>query len=1131
MLSGLKSLGLEKFVAPRLRGPAAAAADPAADEGSEYSTDSDGSPSPGAPGRVNRQLDLAPSPLTAPPTAALLPHDASAVPSVPPPPHPPIQFTAAYATQPAAPPAATVVAPNAPLLGAVPVHSHHSVPPVVSAVAGGTVVDGAVVARLRRELDAAAESEMALNGQLQDALQLLERAKSDCRALDDAVRMVEDENSKLRGERKALLEAATSPAPRGLDENLDRRLQQQDAELEHLTNELRESRASADAAHHAEANRANEKVLALERDLHEVRGQNAALTKELEAVRGVAHASADSNAQLQQARSEIASLTTQLNQTVAARDAARNFSSRDRAALAAAEKRIAQMEATLAASAGHSAAAAAAGPDSVSGAAAPAASSVQDQALRAAEEARAAARQRVEALEAAVRDHEKSAQALTAERDDFARRENALRAQLEKDAAAFEAERNGWDARLATAEATRAQDAAAAAALQQQLQGAQQQLQQLQAAVSREAQLKDEAERRASATSAEVARLREEHAASRQGLSSSAEAARQASGALQAERDAAAAKCSALASQLERVSKESRELSQALEVKSDQLRARERALAEAQQHLAEEHQRADELQRRVDTDTSAKMHKAQAAEAVTATVDELSTEVKRMRDRAAVIHQACADAVAKFRVPPRPNAQPSDPAAPTLEGTDGSTVAVQKLLAEFVNASLAFRDSRKALEQWEGTYVQARDVNNSLKQQLDAARAELKTVKEDAALKKASLDRVSGNANQNSARVNELQLQVNRLDDELQAERGKSRRLADELQNTNRRLADLAHLEGDAAAHTNAIRQLQEEHERDLAEARASVANMEKVLAAFQKQKAHEIDERSRYLSFELDDVKQQLLRAQDAVGAARADAENQIRAMRKELATKNNTIASLQGKLGDLRLALEQTMSRVNDSNTIDKRVVSHLLVNYVASVRERRGDDTDIVRVMAGLLNWDANAMRRVGLIETVTTDAEVPRGPGGSVVLGWGKSLLSNVGGRLIGATPGRTAPRPTAAAPSANSGGTVQQPSASSLAQMWVDFLIKESDGSTTPSSAAAEGGHTTAPHASDGTAVELFPPAHDPSTSQQHSHVFPSSGQAPGSGTVIPTAAASSVTSAGRLSRSASLSELPPMPPR
>jgi hypothetical protein len=194
-------------------------------------------------------------------------------------------------------------------------------------------------------------------------------------------------------------------------------------------------------------------------------------------------------------------------------------------------------------------------------------------------------------------------------------------------------------------------------------------------------------------------------------------------------------------------------------------------------------------------------------------------------------------------------------------------------------------------------------------------------------------------------------------------------------------------------------------------------------------------------------------------------------------VAVKSNTIASLQSKLGDLRQALEQTMSKINDSNSIDKRVVSHLLVNYVSSVRDRRGDDADIIRVMAGLLNWDASSMRRVGLIDEHDNAADVQRGPGGSVMLGWGKSLLSGVGNRILG-TPAK-GQRPSAAGDTpgrpAATAATPAKPTPSNLAHMWVEFLLHEADKTVEPGAAGGlEGSMAATPQHPSSSAMHETP---------------------------------------------------------
>jgi chromosome segregation ATPase len=915
----------------------------------------------------------------------------------------------------------------------------------------------------RRQL-AAARSDQ---GALEDALRLLERENAEAtkakraasQQLAEASKQLEARSAECESLRRQLSDAAASAPPQTTDRELalGTRIRELEAALKVAQKEAadRVAAAVAKAADEVEATKAaaQNRITTLERRVAEVE----AAQRPASPPAGTSD-TVPSEALLQ----ELKDTKRELNQALLARDAARKMSSNDHTALNQAKKRIAQLE-------GELAAAASAGPAGPLPETLPPAA--EGEALNRAGEALRNETARAETLQAQIEDlsrtaREAQASATKAEEEANHWREEARRGTEEaakvRATTAEEQERQLTDAReeLARVQASNTSASAKVARLEQELLEVKDSFRQASESATGWKAHADSLQSKLDVAVAEAAnakaaadRAASDQAASAGGSEDIASALTE----VTAERDAKAAQAKQLRDQLDRNAVNTRELTTELESKTETLRARESALASAQTQLAEALSRVSDLERRLSSDVSTRSHTAKAQEVASATITELQAELTTLRDRGTAIFTKCTDACSRFDAPARRSASGgvrSPSPAPEAKPADAATAAVEKLVDAFVEVHAALGDSKRALDQWETTYVQARDVNNALKQQLDAARAELKNVRDEAALKQASLDRVAGSTQQQSARVGELQLEVNRLHERAEDDRRAAEDLRQEVETLQRRLDDARAAESAAHGQASALRQQQDEHDAELHEARESIGNMERVLAAYQAQKERDLDEKTRYLAYELDEVKAQLLQQKDAVGTVKADADAQVRAARRDIAAKNNTINSLQGKLGDLRQALEQTMLKMNDANMIDKRIVSHLLVNYVSSVRERRGDDGDIIRVMSGLLNWDAEAMQRVGLVDPDASDDNVPRGPGGSVVLGWGRNLLSGVGGRILG-TPARGGARPVGAPSPGGAGSGKTAGGKGNLAQMWVEFLLKEADaGGGEPSSAAA-----------------------------------------------------------------------------
>jgi hypothetical protein len=222
------------------------------------------------------------------------------------------------------------------------------------------------------------------------------------------------------------------------------------------------------------------------------------------------------------------------------------------------------------------------------------------------------------------------------------------------------------------------------------------------------------------------------------------------------------------------------------------------------------------------------------------------------------------------------------------------------------------------------------------------------------------------------------------------------------------------------------LRAALQDREEELTTCQRSMSNLQMVLEQFQRSKQREVEEQTLYLQHELDTLRGEFAATESLKQKHRDDLEAASRAHRKEIASKNVAVSGLQSKLTEMKRILEDTASQLSDEHMIDKRVVSHLVVNFVHSVALDRGDADDMLKVMSGLLNWDELTQQRAGLLPGPLNPK---RGGHRSLVGGlvrsvWGgmRPPAASAGSRGDAAAPGNSEPR--------------------SIAELWVDFLIKE-----------------------------------------------------------------------------------------
>ncbi|KAJ7962477.1 Golgin candidate 4 [Quillaja saponaria] len=165
-----------------------------------------------------------------------------------------------------------------------------------------------------------------------------------------------------------------------------------------------------------------------------------------------------------------------------------------------------------------------------------------------------------------------------------------------------------------------------------------------------------------------------------------------------------------------------------------------------------------------------------------------------------------------------------------------------------------------------------------------------------------------------------------------------------------------------------------------------------------------------------------------------------------KTLAEWKSRVSKLEEDNAKLRRAVEQSMTRLNrmsvDSDfLVDRRIVIKLLVTYF-----QRNHSKEVLDLMVRMLGFSDEDKQRIGVAQ---------QGSGKGVVRG-----VFGLPGRLVGGILGGSS---TDSSASANAGSESQ-----SFADMWVDFLLKETEERERRESAkdagrSAEDSHSRSPH--------------------------------------------------------------------
>lgn len=486
-------------------------------------------------------------------------------------------------------------------------------------------------------------------------------------------------------------------------------------------------------------------------------------------------------------------------------------------------------------------------------------------------------------------------------------------------------------------------------------------------------------------------------------------------GTLEVELDAARSRCAQLQCECERLRQDSEAAAARAQQSAEASHVAEVTCAQLRHQITAQQQELDSLQRSRETDRAVRSHEEQSTGHLRSRIEELEGECQRLQTLQQQVLATCQEALSKANV--------------VLPQSRGAGVAdlMTILASEFIKYYLSLVEAQKVQAQWEATYAQAKDVNQNLNAQLREAQRQCSETRSEVQAKDRSITNLQTLLREEKEKLQLLQESVSAHSDVVRKSDEERRVAHEERQKVLRDKITAEERCQVLMQELDALRGIVQEKEDEATQAHQSAANLQVVLEQFQRSKQREVEERTLYLQHEMDLLKSELVGLDTMKQKHREEVEQLIHAHRKDMASKAVVITCLQTKLGEMKRALEETMTQLSDEHMIDKRVVSHLVVNFVHSVALQRGDEEDMLKVMCGLLNWDELTQQKAGLLPgPLNPKRNVAR----SLVGGLVKSVWSSRQGGDVKAVATsdedakRTAPR--------------------SIAEMWVEFLIKEGE---------------------------------------------------------------------------------------
>lgn len=364
-----------------------------------------------------------------------------------------------------------------------------------------------------------------------------------------------------------------------------------------------------------------------------------------------------------------------------------------------------------------------------------------------------------------------------------------------------------------------------------------------------------------------------------------------------------------------------------------------------------------------------------------------------------------------------------------LSSRDGAPVSFSDkltlLASEFDRLFAANQNAMKREKEWEHTYEQARSVNATLTQQVSEAWKTIGTLREDLSMRDQLIARLKQQNQTDAQQHGETQRLLTSVTNQLQALREEKSAWETRVAESNSE--ESCHQEKLAAvnADVDALQRALHDREEELEQAQRSKETLQQVLDTFTRNKTRDVEERTADLQIEIDQLRAQLLTAEEQRQRHQDEIDKLGANHRREVAAKNLEITSLHRKHAELRMALDETARQLNGSMMIDKRVISHLTVNFIGAFVAQRPEADEMLKVLSGLLNWDEALQEKAGLLPGPANPRPGQQRRGRSGLIG---GIVSTVWG-----SSGRGA--------AGKNGGSGASPS---IAELWVDFLMRESE---------------------------------------------------------------------------------------
>ncbi|KPI86045.1 hypothetical protein ABL78_4883 [Leptomonas seymouri] len=364
--------------------------------------------------------------------------------------------------------------------------------------------------------------------------------------------------------------------------------------------------------------------------------------------------------------------------------------------------------------------------------------------------------------------------------------------------------------------------------------------------------------------------------------------------------------------------------------------------------------------------------------------------------------------------------------------------------------SIVLRAERVQRE-WEQTYEQARQINESLNQQIAESWTTIGKLREEVSVKDATVRQMQSRVGTGDTRLLELQEELTRSTAEVQQLREEREAWKVRLQQSE---VDAETQEQTLASLHEELQSLQlmlQSKDEELLSSKQSVENLQIVLERFQETKRNEVEALTLESQLEAENLKRELeerRRTMEQHEQAKVALRESYGA---QLAAKDAEVTTLYRKLAEVRKVLEKTASHSMEGTetSVDKRIVSQLLAKYIHAFMEQRKEAEDMLKVLSGLLDWDEATQELAGLLPGPNNprppgsgpDGQVRSGGGGIGLFGWRRRKAANPSSG-------------TAAVGQGSGGGGSPSTSKSGLASMWVEFLLKESESRSEDAAAGA-----------------------------------------------------------------------------